>query len=90
MSGPRPADALRHAHLRVQLGVHLPGLAAYDHIAEALASDVGKRKVFLQTASPVALARFQQLLSSVARIAIDVRQRSPGSSAGGKRNDRYK
>ena len=41
-----------------KLGVVLPGLAAYDVISSALANDLGKPKVFLQTASPVALEHF--------------------------------
>ena len=41
-----------------RLGVALPGLPAYDVVADALARDLGTRKIFLQTASPVALARF--------------------------------
>jgi hypothetical protein len=47
-----------------RLGVSLPDLEAYDVIAETLASDLGVRKVFLQTASPLALERFQQFTAS--------------------------
>ena len=41
-----------------KLGATLPVLQAYHPLAVALAEDVGTRKIFLQTASPVALADF--------------------------------
>ena len=49
-----------------KLGVALPGLEAYDVAAETLADDLGVRKVFLQTASPVALERFVQFAMTLA------------------------
>ena len=42
----------------------LPDLPAYDAIATALADDLGTRKVFLQTASPLALERFASFAAS--------------------------
>lgn len=39
-------------------GVKLPPLGAYDTASDLLAADVGTRHIFLQTASPLALANF--------------------------------
>jgi len=47
-----------------KLGVSLPGLPAYDYMVSALANDLGARKVFLQTASPLALERFSSFAAS--------------------------
>lgn len=43
-----------------RLKVELPALRAYHPLAEALANDTGFRDIFLQTASPVALADFER------------------------------
>ena len=40
-----------------RLGVSLPGLDAYESLGLALSKDAGTRKLFVQTASPVALLR---------------------------------
>ena len=40
-----------------RLGVSLPGLDAYDSVGWSLLKDAGTRKLFVQTASPVALLR---------------------------------
>ena len=42
-----------------KLGVTLPDLDAYNVVSAALAVDTGMKKIFLQTASPLALARFE-------------------------------
>ena len=47
-----------------RLGVGLPSLEAYGNLSRALAADLGTPKVFLQTASPVAL----QHMTAVARM----------------------
>lgn len=46
-----------------RLGVQLPGLDAYGVLSNALADDLGKRKVFVQTASPIALNQFSAFCS---------------------------
>lgn len=40
-----------------RLGVQLPSLEAYGALSKSLADDLGTRKVFVQTASPLALER---------------------------------
>ena len=47
-----------------KLGVVLPSLDAYDTLSAALAADMGTKKVFLQTASPIALVRFENFCST--------------------------
>ena len=47
-----------------RLGVTIPGLEAYDVIGPALARDLGTKKIFLQTASPEALTRFEKVCAA--------------------------